>query len=225
MTRRRRDGGFTLFLSILVIVLLLGLGVGAIYVTTMGTRIAGSLDARQAALNAANAGIQHGRQIMTNYSNASTSWNIPLQGQGNAKDQLPTTANPKGVGAIMYDGATPLSNLRFPNVTCAVSTDCFAGESCVNSLCSGLGNYTVWVRNDPVDINLAAKNSTSMEIDTNTTVILRSVGTDPSGAATVAVEAAVYQFSNGTVNTPPNQTFGKGVDQYGSGSTTGSVAW
>lgn len=235
--RRRRDAGYTLMVSMMVIFALIGAGVAAAWLTSMGTSVSSNLNNRQAALNAATAGIHHARQILANYLNGVTPcvghtkpWNCVMAGQGHAKDALPTMSKPGNVGAIVWDGVTPLVDVVYPGTPCSVETDCDAtGGRCVAGRCN-LGTYTVWVRNDPADINAALKKpspDTEMLKEQGDTagVVVRAQGRDSSGDAVVVLESAVIQFSKSTVAGPPNQTFGKNVDQFGSGTISGAVAF
>jgi len=234
--RRRTERGITLVVTLLIIVALLGIGMAAIWMTSMGTRVATNLNSRQAALNAANAGIQHARQILNTYqaqaatlcpTNAAFPWSCVLAGKTNAKDDLPTLAGPlQRKGALVYDGTVPLDGLKYPQSNCAVDTDCSGGALCIQQVCEGpLGFYTVYARNDISDLNRAGNLASNPEFlkDTNFQVILRAEGRDPGNSATVVVEAAVSQLNTAVGVTPPELTFGKNIDQTGSNSIQGAL--
>jgi Tfp pilus assembly protein PilX len=237
MIRRSRERGITLVVTLLIIVALLGLGVAAVWLSSMGTRVASNLNARQAALNAANAGVQHARQVMATYqtsnvllcpTNTSRPWSCMLAGKGHPSDatKLPTTGTPSNWGAVVYDNTTPLWDLTYPSNNCTGDADCAAGIKCVSNVCDGpLGNYRVWIRNDVTDINRAANsgNNAQFLVDTNDQVIVRAEGHDPSNGSTVVVEAAVSNASTSTPGLAPELTFGKNIDQHGSNSIQGAL--
>jgi Tfp pilus assembly protein PilX len=242
MIKRSRERGITLVVTMLIIVAMLGLGVAAVWLSSMGTRVAGSLNARQAALNAANAGVQHARQVMAAYqanpgtmcpTNVAQPWSCLLAGKANINDKLPTTGNAVSTstvpiwGAVVYDGTTALYDQSYPPNNCTSDSDCSpSGIRCISNVCDGpLGNYRVWIRNDIGDINRAANaiSNAQMLVDTNAQVIVRSEGRDPSGGSTVVVEAGVSTANVATSGVPPELTFGKNIDQTGSNSIQGAL--
>jgi type II secretory pathway pseudopilin PulG len=247
--RLRRERGITLMVSMLIVIALLGAGIAAVWLSSMGNRVAGNLNARQAAMNAANAGIQHARQVIANYWNGLVPCvsdtlhplSCALAGQANAKDRLPTSTTPlpqpngNGVGAILYDGTVALTHttanlgFQYPPNNCAADSDCtlLPGTRCISNVCDGpLGSYTVWIRNDNIDVSRAMNSgNANLELlkDSNDTVIVRAEGRDFGNNAVVVVEAAVAKLNNNTSSVAPSLTFGKNINQYGNNTMTGSV--
>lgn len=212
--RARKDRGITLLMTLIIIVALLGLGLTSVWIASMSTNVSGNLASRQAAFNAALAGVQHARLILTASLNAPSTacpsnitapWTCALAGQTHAKNAIPTASSPNAIGAVLWDASTPMS---------AVSSPSGGGTQ--------LGSYTVWVRNDVVELNTALASGGSLTLDGNNSVIIRSEGRDLSGTAVVVVEAAVTQLSLATTGSGANSIFGKNIDPYGSNSLTGS---
>ena len=213
---RAGERGITLLLTLVLIVAMLGMGFLAVYVSSSGIGLQTNISARQAAMNAAQAGLQHARLILaavgtTNgYGTCTNGWTCVLQGRTHAKDDLPTSGNAKGVGAILYDGNNPIVDMPSPNGSSATTT---------------LGQYTVWVRNDLADVTVAMANATpntALLVDNNGIVVIRVVGKDKSGAAQVAIEAAATKVTTASTTVGANTVFGKNIDPYGSNAITGS---
>lgn len=227
-TRRLRSGqqgGFTLLVVMMVLLLLVGIGTSTIFFSAQHMDAAHNLKSRTIALNAAQAGIQHARQVLANMANNGATfcpgnpanpWTCALQGHSynssTAKDALPTSSNAATAGAVLFDGTTALDMVAYPN----------------DGLQPVLGYYVVYIRNDPAELNQAAASASpnaNMLIDTNHTVILRAIGYEDTSArsATAVLEAAIMQVSTVTGGSLDDFVFGKNVDAYGSNSMSGAV--
>jgi hypothetical protein len=199
---RRRDPerGMSLVVVTLILMVLLALGMAVVWYTSVQISAARNLNARQAAANAAQAGLQHARAILA--AAAPSGWTSCLTAKGNSLDSIPDVANPNRLGAILYDACSNATPLRGFPFTAA------SGDAGLQSL----GTYTVWVRNDPADL---LKNAGTN--DTNGALVVRVVGNDAAGTAQVVIEAAITQDTG--VGTNPNAyVYGKNIDASNSSS-------
>jgi hypothetical protein len=204
--RRNRESGISLVVVALILVFLLGLGMALVWHTSVQMGAARNLNARQMAANAAQAGLQHARNVLADA--APSGWSNCLTAKGNALDSLPDVANPARFGAILYTGCIGSGTaLRDQSFTAA------SGDAGLSSL----GTYTVWVRNDPADIAKGAGTN-----DTNAAVVLRVVGNDAAGTAQVVLEAAIAQDTGPGVNRDAF-IFGKNIDASNSSAARGAV--
>jgi hypothetical protein len=205
--RRNPESGITLAVSMSIIVALVGLGLAAVWLSSINMGGARNLMFRQQARNAAFAGIQHSRVLLAVYLNNGLSLDPILAGQTHPLDDLPTTSNVSGKGAILYDSGTALVDFRYP-----------VGQT-------ALGSYTVWVRNDTADINASVTDpgGGGMNHDRNTTVIVRALGKDPTGTSQVVIEAAIVANAGGGLGSLNNFLWNKDFDRANSNAAVGSV--
>jgi Tfp pilus assembly protein PilX len=204
--------GATLLVSMVLVMVMIGVGLGVVWLSRLNMASSRSLTSRQAAMNAAQAGIQHARATLAALANASATnpWSAPLAGQGDSLDNPPTTAKPNGIGVVLYQGTTRLVDTTFP-----------AGASGA----ARIGSYTVWIRNDAADINANVKAGAPLSTDSNSALIVRALGRDPNNEAQVILEAAINKagsLGGGGVN---DSSSGKNVDVFGSNTITGSVGF
>jgi Tfp pilus assembly protein PilX len=224
----------SLVVTLLIVMFLIALGIGVTWYASLHLRASASLNARQVAANAARAGIEHARMALgagftsgTQHcpSSTATPWscdlgNLAPRQRTESISSVPSAANPKGtsttnppgMGVILFDDTNILG------ASCSFTAPCPLINISVTGAAGG-ATYTVWVRNDPADIN--AGNYTK---DTNSSVIVRSVGVDPTGTATVVMEAGIAPGTGGAAAAGPGAP-GKNLDAENSNATRGTVVW
>jgi Tfp pilus assembly protein PilX len=193
MRRSHSQQGSVLVLTLLVTMIILGIGLTVMWVASSSMKMSGNLTRRQEAFNAAEAGIERARSILMSPA-FKNDWNPLLAGCGSALDS-------DLVGRILCDGATALANVHF----IAGAT---AGKT--NSELQKV-NYTVWIRNDwasecvnvsggasKVDCNGDGTEETDVKklkslpnVDSNRRVIVRSQGVGRDGISIVTLEVIV----------------------------------
>ncbi len=174
-----REAGTALVLVLLVSLLLLALGLTAMWVSSSGVRVTANLARRQEALAAAEVGIERARSVLAGAGD----WN-PLLGDASSSVLCATSpVTPRDVkkGNILCDGGRPLKDI--PVIESASSTTAAAPELASYK-------YTVWIRNDPVE---TAINSAEMGpfLDRDRQVILVAEGQGRDGLSYVAIEVTV----------------------------------
>jgi hypothetical protein len=224
--RRNRQEGVSLIVTLLILLFLIGLGLSVVYYSSLQVSAARNINARQQAMNAAMAGLQHARRVLANQPN----YTVFLTGQTqSANDPVRwdgTLGKVVGVGNVVWDGSIPLAAATTPgapgtNPGLPYPLGCQATLPCTGVNCC-LGRYTVWIRNDASDVNAALASGSAAEYvtDHNGTAILRALGRDPGNTATVVLEAAVVA-TTGTGTTPDNFAFGKNLDRANSNAMKG----
>lgn len=164
--------GSILVLTLLITLVLTGLGLTTMWVTSSSRKLTGNATRRAEALNAAETGLEQARNLLTTFGN----WNTLLAGcTGGASDSI------KGVSLCAAN--QPLHNVRVVEASSATDTS-------VSGL--GLITYSVWIRNDEEE-GLAAA-------DTDTRVIVRSEGTGRDGLSAVALETVFLRTASSTVS-------------------------
>lgn len=132
---RPTDAGSVLVLTLMATLVVVGLGLTAIWMGSSGTKVAGNLTRRQEALFAAESGVERARSILV------TSGNLVamLNGTGcSATDDDPT-----GRGNVMCDNTVPLE--RIPVVEGSTATAGQVTQAAQNS------TFTIFVRNDDAE--------------------------------------------------------------------------
>lgn len=140
MTRSRLDGrdeqGSVLLLALLVTLLILGIGLTAMWISTSGTKISSNLTRRQEALYAAETGLGRARALLRQYPGL---WPTFLAGCSATMD------DPTNKGMVLCEpGGTPVALQLTPVVAAGSITD---------TQNPGMTNvrYTIYVRNDPFE--------------------------------------------------------------------------
>jgi Tfp pilus assembly protein PilX len=163
-----RESGSVLVLAMLVALVILGVGLSALFLSNSGMRISGNLSRRQEALGAAETGTERALAILR--TNATNDWDSLLVGGCTATPFDPTKGN------ILCDGATPLENVP---VVATVP----------DGLPATYGQYlayTVYIRNDPTEASgLGAFN------DEDKRVVVRSEGVGRDGVSFFAIETII----------------------------------
>lgn len=136
MTPRGHENGSVLVLALLVTVLILGVGLTVMWVSTSSTKISTNLTHRQEALYAAETGIERARAVV---GSPSADWTTLLTGCGATMDDPAT----KGMVLCDYASGSP-APLQFVRVvTGGTVTDSETNSANVT--------FTLYVRNDPAE--------------------------------------------------------------------------
>lgn len=134
----RREAGSVLLIALLVTLIVLGIGLTAMWLSSSGTRVSGNLTRRQEALYAAETGIERAQAVLR----ARADWEVLLRGGDGSLCTPSVTAYVPGKGLVLCDGSVPLENVFFVTGSAAASSDPRTAQM-ANNL-----RYTVYVRND-----------------------------------------------------------------------------
>lgn len=137
----RNDEGAVMLLALLVSMLLAGLGVSAMWMSSSSTRISSNVNMRNEALNAAETAIDRGRFVLRA---GAASWDNLLMGT-NCSARYHDLNNK---GAVLCDPDIAAAADKAVELKNLVSPETEAAKKYVN-----LENmtYTVWIRNDPIE--------------------------------------------------------------------------
>jgi Tfp pilus assembly protein PilX len=196
----RNEKGSALIMVILVVVVLTMVGLAAAFYMNMEDRISQNDKLLQAALQAAQAGLKEGEQIVSRtVTNATINTALDPATHGNySGNDLPTAqtdlTTAQHLGVVLWDqnsssALTPLYNVNVGGV----------------SVASVSARYTLYLRNDPSDY-LPASDSGKYYIDHNGRINLISRGSviDAKGRE-IAVKILTEQIYFGLSNVKPGQ--------------------
>jgi Tfp pilus assembly protein PilX len=164
------DGGSVLILALLVTIVILALGITAMWVSSSGMKMSGNITRRQEAMYAAEAGLDHARAVL----NASTSWTTLLAGCGSSLDD--TTK-----GKVLCESGTAIANYSVLWASSQTLTD--PNAKWMDNL-----KYTVYIRNDDAE---TADTSIGANTDSDKRVAIRSEGVGRDGLSYFAIETIV----------------------------------
>jgi Tfp pilus assembly protein PilX len=181
---RQTEQGAVLVIVLLIMMVLLGLGMTALWLTSGNLQIGANMTQRANALYCAEAGIERARGVLN--APAVPDLDAFLRGSNAAIDNVPTaldatTGQPNGVGSILMEGTAVLRNVAFPPASFGRS----AGTA-DNPLATDMGTYTVWIRNDLGELRQGAYTD-----DSNGTVVIRSQGISTDGRTNVVLEVTM----------------------------------
>jgi hypothetical protein len=196
----RNEKGSALIMVILVVVVLTMVGLAAAFYMSMEDRISQNDKLLQAALQAAQAGLKEGEQIVSRtITNATINTALDPTTHGSySHNDLPTAqgdlTTATHLGVVLFDQNTSGSGTAQYNVT--------VGGTGTGSVTA---RYTLYLRNDPSDY-LPASDSGKYYIDHNGRMNLISRGsvTDATGRE-IAVKILTEQIYFGLSNVKPGQ--------------------
>ncbi len=177
MTAHKKDeSGSILVLTLLVTLVILAVGLTAMWLSSSGMKMSGNLTRRQEALYAAEAGMEHARSVLAN----TPIWDNLLNGCGSALDDATTG----GRGYVLCEGTIPLANYLIGT-----------GTSKTQAKVRGVSNiqYTVFVRNDAAE---AANPAIGLWNDSDERIVVRAEGTGRDGLSFFAIEAIMSKASS-----------------------------
>lgn len=224
--RREQDAGSVLLIALLVTLIVLGIGLTAMWLASSGTRISGNLTRRQEALYAAETGIERAQALLR----ARADWATLLRGGDGSLCTPTVTSYVPGKGLVLCDGATPLENVFFVTGSSAASSDPRTAQMAHNL------RYTVYVRNDDVeyqwcngtnepgepagadtgDCDGDGSGGTAADLDLqrfgdhDRRVVLRAEGVGRDGLSQLAIEATVGAAVTAPVRASYGQKGGSG---------------
>ncbi|MBK8481000.1 MAG: pilus assembly PilX N-terminal domain-containing protein [Proteobacteria bacterium] len=203
--RRREAGeaGSALVLAVMITLLLVGLGLSAMWLGSQSAHVTGSMARRQEAMYAAEAGIERARAVLA----ASTAWDNLLGGTTGGSCGA-TLDDPTGKGNVLCDGATPMEHAM------PAATQTAALAPVVSA-----ARYTLFVRNDPAE---AAQPGGRFD-DTDRRVIVRSEGRGADGVSVVTIEAMLLVGGGGGPGSVPDYSQA-GLNSGGSNSGQTTIA-
>jgi len=189
-TQPRKEAGSVLVLALLVTLLILGVGLTAMYLSSSGMKVSGNLTRRQEALSASETGMERALAVLNNVDPANWSSLLPPNQCGATQDELPSSQynTEKRKGVVLCDNGVPLENvsvLEGSSTTLGTS-----GAPAMENL-----RYTVYIRNDDGEAALlwptSSPNTAAWETDNDNRVVLRVEGWARDSLSFFAVEAVI----------------------------------
>lgn len=181
--RRSHESGSVLVLALLVTLVILALGLVAMWLSSSSMKMSGNITRRQEALYASEAGLERARVILQ----SQTDWALLAAGctTGPPNDPGDPAAGHKG-----YLLCEPTTSTALLNISLLNSSTFTGGQA------PGSGNiaYTVFIRND--DAEIASGSTTSgYNTDGDRRVVIRAEGTGRDGLSFFAIETVLSQAS------------------------------
>ncbi len=177
---RRHQRGSVLVLTLLVCMILLGLGLSAMWLSSESGKVSANVTLRAEAYYAAQSALERARGILL----AATSWDPMLAGcpggTWNASTHVEELGSGAGRGRVLCAGTVPLYQVKLFDKQVGVPSVSSGQVGTLNTV-----QYTIWIRND--DEEGGAGNLT----DANTRVIVRAEGVGRGNLGFVALEQIV----------------------------------
>lgn len=183
----RGERGAILLAVMMIMIILLGLGMSALFLTRSNVQMLTNTNLRNQALYVAEAGLERARDILN--GPVAPDLTALLGGTGhvaNTSDEIPAALDPVsglpvGRGAILTDtGGVPLLRVNYP--TSISHSEAVPGNP--NGVAAQLmGVYTVYVRNDTAECRMG-----SFTADANKVVVIRSEAFASDGRTSVVLE-------------------------------------
>jgi hypothetical protein len=187
-TQPSREAGSVMVLALLVTLLILGVGLTAMYLSSSGMKVSGNITRRQEAMSASETGVERAVAVLNN-AGADT-WSALLQaGTCSATlDDQPTSQlnTEKKKGVVLCDASVALENVSL--LEGSSTTIATGAAPAMQNL-----TYTVFIRNDDAE---AAQlwptlSALAWETDNDNRVVLRVEGTARDSLSFFAVEAVI----------------------------------
>jgi len=183
----REEAGSVLVLALLVTMVILGVGLTAIMLSSSGMKVSGNIARRQEALGAAETGLERALGVLRSFTG---DWD-PLLARTNASYPCGTPSLPADPikGEILCDGAEALENRSVLGNLPPAGT---SGTPQEWQRFKDNQTYTVYIRNDPLDMPAA-----NPPDDNDRRVVIRAEGRGRDGLSFFAIEAMVSIASGG----------------------------
>jgi hypothetical protein len=169
VSRRHPERGSVLLLALLLTLLVVGLGLAALWLSSARTRVSRNTARQRHALHAAEAGLDLARAILSQRD-----WNVLLDGTPCGAPAFP------GKGRLLCDGSAPVRHRRVFEISSSNPASRARGLAAVT--------YTVYIRNDPAE---AGGDAGVRGDDQDQRIFVRSEGLGRRGASYAAIEALV----------------------------------
>ena len=177
------ESGSVLVLALLVTMVILAIGLTAMWLSSSSMKMSGNIARRQEALYAAEAGLDYARYVLKNTSD----WGPLLAGCGGSKDD--TT----GRGAVLCSqkNTLPLQDVSLFNEP-GSTTKIDSPQTNKRAKWMAKLNYTVFIRNDEAEM---VEKGIGRNDDSDWRVVLRAEGTGRDQLSFFAIEAVVSRAS------------------------------
>jgi Tfp pilus assembly protein PilX len=164
-----RERGSVMVLVILATLLITGMGITAMYLSSSAMKVTGNMTRRAEAFSTTESGREHAMAVLHN----TPDWDVLLQGCGHPRDDTTTG----GRGVVLCEGAVGLADIPM-----------LAASSQAHASLSGLSNltYTVFIRNNDMELSRGLRTD-----DQDQRVVLRIEGLARDGLSTVIIESPV----------------------------------
>lgn len=178
---RERAAGSVLVLALLVSLILLGLGLTALYLSSEGGKVSTGVSRRGEAYFSAKSGLERARAILHD----STTWINSLSGCPTSPAWDPVRHVDVVKGRVLCAAGAPLYRVRLLEA----STQSATKAAAVSSV-----EYTLWIRNDDEEGGAA-----NILTDNNTRVIVRAEAQARNRLGFVALEQIIGRGAGGSL--------------------------
>lgn len=172
------ERGSVLVLALLVTLIILAIGLTAMWLSSSGMKMSSNITRRQEALYAAETGLSHARQILKN----TVRWSDLLLGCSGSHS---VADDPTGKGMILCETGTGPALYQLSMLKDSTTTKVKARW--MDNL-----QYTVYIRNDAAEV---ASGAAGLNDDKDRRVVIRAEGTGRDQLSFFAIEAVVSQAS------------------------------
>jgi hypothetical protein len=192
LTRPRREAGSVMVLALLVTMLILGVGLTAMYLSSSAMKVSGNITRRQEAMSASETGVERGLAVLNNIGPDAWSTLLPPGKCGATLDDQPVLRinklPDKKKGVVLCDNGVALEGISL--LEDSSTTVALAGAPSMANL-----TYTVFIRNDDAEAYLlwatSSPNVAAWETDIDRRIVLRVEGTARDSLSFFAVEVVV----------------------------------
>lgn len=189
-TQPRREAGSVMVLALLVTLLILGVGLTAMYLSSSGMKVSGNITRRKEAMSASETGVERALSVLNNVGPDAWSTLLPPSQCGATLDDQPISKdNAEGrKGVVLCDAGVALENISM--LQDSSTTAALGGAPSMKNL-----TYTVFIRNDDGEAFLlwdtSSPNTAAWETDNDKRVVLRVEGTARDSLSFFAVEVVI----------------------------------
>ncbi len=179
---RKAESGSVLVLALLVTMVILAIGLVAMWLSSSEMQMTGNISRRQEALYAAEAGLERARATLMEYTN----WSDPVKGC-----DLTSPPNDPGDPAAGHKGfvlCDPSGNMLYNMYLVDASSQTKAKAPGTENL-----RYTVYIRNDDAEIAQKAPDTSWYNNDDDKRVVIRVEATGRDGLSFFAIETVMSQ--------------------------------
>lgn len=195
------EQGSIIVLALLVTLIILGVGLTVLWVSSSGTKITSNITRRQEAIYAAEAGLERARRFLDTYN---LDWSFLTLSVANGGNGCGADAYDSATkGRILCDGPTPLRDVS------VIAGSQISSDGGASQNFAGMSNisYTIYIRNDDAEAAANIPLGKDPQFDNDRRVILRIEGLGRDHLSYYALEAVMA--------TPPQALPENYISQHG----------
>ncbi len=185
--KKDTESGSVLVLALLVTMVILAIGLTAMWLSSSSMKMSGNIARRQEALYAAEAGLDYARYVLKNTAD----WAPLMLGCGGTKDDVQLNNKGRGVVLCANKNTYPLEDVSLVKEP-GHKTKIDSPQTNKRAKWMARLQYTVFVRNDEAEM---LEKGLAMTDDKDWRVVLRAEGTGRDQLSFFAIEAVVSRAS------------------------------